>query len=663
MLEPWRPAVRPADSPASRPIAARRRGGWLVARGRRHARDAVKNLNPDSVRGTALEPTFRDIAERLEQATGGALPAAEVQLTVAPEHTGADLALACFPLARSLRKNPAQIAGELADAIAASPAVARAEAAGPYLNLSLERGALCERVVAAARERGSSYGDSERESGQRVMVEYVSPNTNKPLHLGHVRNAVLGRAVARLVASQGAEVLKTDIINDRGIHIAKSMIAYRDFAAGETPQSSGEKGDHFVGRWYVRFDQELRAERRRWDEQKGLDAAALEKLVTRKREQLDEEFQQQSELMQSARALLQQWEAEDPEVRELWRTMNQWVYDGFAQTYELLGIDFDKHYYESDIYRGGREIILDALERGVFEKAPNGAVIAPLSKHGNLQDKVVLRGDGTGLYITQDINLATIKFEEFQLTRSLYVIGSEQDFYMKQLKATLELLGVPWASEVHHLSYGMVYLPEGKMKSREGTVVDADDLVHELRAMAREELEQRLGDGGERPPDEELERRALAIALSAITFNFLLVGRETDIQFDPRSSLAFEGKTGPYLQYTGARIASILRKADEAGGWSAPSPLVLESDAEWRLVQAVALYPLAVADAAQSYDPARLATALFELAQSFNALYHDHRVLDAEEPQRSSRLALLEAVLAVLRGGMGLLGIEALEEM
>jgi arginyl-tRNA synthetase len=515
------------------------------------------------------------------------------------------------------------------------------------------------------------YGHSHVAEGERVMVEYVSPNTNKPLHLGHVRNAVLGRAVARLAASQGAQVHKTDIINDRGIHIAKSMIAYRKYGEGRTPASTGVKGDHFVGQYYVRFDQALREERKQWEAARGVDRSSLDEL---RKKELEDAFQNESILMSETRLLLQAWEAEDPEVRELWRTMNSWVYAGFAETYELLGIDFDKHYYESDIYRGGRDIILDALERGVFEKAPNGAVVAPLSKHGKLQDKVVLRGDGTGLYITQDINLATIKFEEFGLTRSLYVIGSEQDFYMKQLKATLEQLGVPWAQEVHHLSYGMVYLPEGKMKSREGTVVDADDLVGDLQAMARQALEDRLEthdsvspqveDGAvpsaAAPDPAELDRRARAIALAAITFNFLLVGRETDIQFDPHSSLAFEGKTGPYLQYTGARIASILRKA---GHSSQPDSISLTSDAEFQIVKQLALFPLAVADAAESYDPSRLAVALFELGQSFNAFYHDHRVLDAEEPERSSRLALLEATLAALRNGLNLLGIETLDEM
>ncbi|MEM8932972.1 MAG: arginine--tRNA ligase, partial [Acidobacteriota bacterium] len=438
----------------------------------------------------------------------------------------------------------------------------------------------------------------------------------------------------------------------------KSMVAYRRFADGATPESAGIKSDHFVGHWYVEFNKALDAERNAWlDEQEitidGLDEQAKKKV--------EERFLAASELMIESRDVLVRWEAEDEAIRALWRTMNQWVYDGFDQTYDRLGIHFDKHYYESDIYQGGRRRILDAVDRGVFEKAPNGAILAPLSKHEErlgrkLQDKVVLRADGTGLYITQDLNLAGMKFEEFGLSRSLHCIGSEQQYYMQQLAATLKLLGFEWADEVIHLSYGMVYLPEGKMKSREGQVVDADDLMAEVTRLAAEAVRERSSDLDE----AEVARRGEAIGLGAIVFDMLIVGRETEIHFDPRASVAFEGKTGPYLQYAYARISSILR---DAGEWQAPEALHVEAAAEWPLVAGLLAYPAAVAEASDTLDPARLTNFLIEQAQAFNRFYRDCRVLKAEEPVRSSRLALLAAFRTMLGHGLSLLAIESLDVM
>lgn len=612
----------------------------------------MKALTPDSVVGQSLTEVYQHLARKVAAASREALQPAEIAFGQAPEHTGADLAFPCFPLARAWRQGPAQIAQELAAALEPDSVLAEVEAAGPYLNLRLARSRVAARVLAEV-EKSDAYGNSERQADQRVMMEYVSPNTNKPLHLGHLRNAVLGRSVANLIESQGAAVWRTDIINDRGIHIAKSMVAYRRFGAGETPESTGEKGDHFVGRYYVRFDRELVAERQAWAEAEGVDFGALDDRAKKKAE---ERFLAESELMAEARDVLQKWEAEEEDVRALWREMNGWVYDGFGQTYERLGITFDRHYYESDIYQGGREVIFDALERGLFERAENGAIIAPLSKHGKLQDKVVLRADGTGLYITQDINLATIKFEQYGLTRSLYCIGSEQNYYMQQLEATLRLLGFPWAEGMRHLSYGMVYLPEGKMKSREGNVVDADDLVQQVTELARQEVATRFPDLDE----ADLDRRAEAIALSAISFSLLMVGRDTDIHFDPKQSVAFEGKTGPYLQYAYARVSKILR---DAGDWQAPESPRLEHDLEWRLANGLLLYPTVVADAAESLDPSRLTTFLVEQAQTLGSFYHDCRVLESEEPHRSSRLALLRAFRAMLGHGLGLLAIDALEAM
>ncbi|MDA8017493.1 MAG: arginine--tRNA ligase [Thermoanaerobaculia bacterium] len=622
----------------------------------------MRALTPETAIGPALADAYHHLANRLAAASRAAVEAPDILLTLAPEHTGADFAFACFPLAKAWRRSPAQIAGEIAEALHAEteqeddPWLARAEAAGPYLNLYLRRDLTTNTVLKDVGRLRETYGHSKRQDGRRVMMEYVSPNTNKPLHLGHIRNAVLGRAVANLVASQGAEVFRTDIINDRGIHIAKSMVAYLRWGAESTPETSGTKGDHFVGEYYVRFDQALRDERESWLAQQD-DPDPVDERVKKKQE---ERFLAESELMSAARDLLQRWEAEDEDVRALWRRMNRWVYDGFDTTYSRLGIEFDRHYYESDIYRGGKAVIRDAVARGLFETADNGAIVAPLSKHPelgkNLQDKVVQRADGTGLYITQDINLATIKFRDFDLDRSIYCIGSEQNYYMQQLVATLRLLGFEWADGVFHLSYGMVYLPEGKMKSREGTVVDADDLMAELADLAKAEIL-------ERSPEispEDLANRAEAIGLAAIVFNFLLVGRETDIQFDPKASLAFEGKTGPYLQYTYARMSSLLRKA---GDWRQPSETRLTEDAEWRVVGDLLVLPAVVADAADSHDPSRLAAHLHDAAQRFNVFWHELPVLHADEPHRSSRLALVQAARTALGNGMRLLALEPIEEM
>ena len=621
----------------------------------------MKALTQDSVVGQTAVDVHNHLAEVLADLSKGALTAADVALTPAPAHTGADLSFRCFELARSWKKAPAQIAQEIAQTLNdrtdnmsdPSPAAIWTPA-GPYVNITLDHRVLAPRILDAVRNDAESYGHNEQLADEVVMMEYVSPNTNKPLHLGHMRNAILGRAVANLIAAQGAKVIRTDIINDRGIHIAKSMLAFQRWADGATPESSGVKGDHFVGGLYVRYDKELRQEKAAWLTKEGID---LESLNEKEKKQVGERFNEASEISAATRDLLKRWEAGDEEVRALWRKMNGWVYDGFNATYDRLGIHFDQHYYESEIYEGGRDVILGAVEKGIFKRAENGAVIAPLSEHfKKLQDKAVLRADGTSLYITQDINLATIKFEEHGLTRSLYCIGSEQDYYMKQLFATLKLLGFEWADGLHHLSYGMVYLPEGKMKSREGTVVDADNLMDTLRPLATEKIL-------EYDPElsgDPLTQRAEAIGLAALVFMLLSVGRESDVQFDPRKSVEFEGKTGPYLQYAHARIASILRKAE---GWEAPEQLTLSEDIEWRILFQMLLFPNVVADAAESHDPSILTSFLYELTRDYSRYNHDHHVLNAEEPIRSSRLALLVGLKTVLANGLRLLAIEPLEEM
>jgi len=614
----------------------------------------MKPLTKDFAVGDFLEEIFDHVAGMIASASRGALDAGDVSLVLPPPHTESDLAFRCFELARSWKTNPAQIAREMAAHLVPTDLVSRFTAVGPYLNIHLRRDAVVPRVLQAVLGESEPYGHSRRQGHEVVMMEYISPNTNKPLHLGHIRNGVLGRAVANLIAAQGARVSKTDIINDRGVHIAKSMIAYERWAEGSTPDTTGIKGDHFVGDLYVRFEQALRKEREAWLEREGIDPATLDDQESR---EVEARFNEQSALMTAARDLLKRWEERDPEVRALWERMNGWVYAGFDETYRKLGIEFDKHYYESEIFQGGKEIILEALEKSIFVRTEDGAVVAPLSQHTKLQDKTVLRADGTGLYVTQDINLAAIKFKDFGLTRSIYCIGSEQDFYMKQLFAILKLLGFPWADGLYHLSYGMVYLPEGKMKSREGTVVDADRLIEEMVEHAKAALRERYPD----LDPAEVERRAPAIGLSGMSFRFLMVGKDTDIYFDPKESVSFEGKTGPYLQYAYARCASILRKTDDS--WRTADVWKLREDIAWRIVFNILLFPCVVADAADSYDPSRLATYLIELAQTFNTFYHDHPVLKAEEPLRSGRLALVSAFQAVIGNGLRLLSIEPLEVM
>jgi arginyl-tRNA synthetase len=614
----------------------------------------MKAITEDFAFGRVLEDVFQHTAQALAAASRGALEPGDVSLALAPAHAEGDFAFRCFDLARAWKKNPALIAQEMAADLKTDEVLSAFTPAGPYLNIHLNRTTLVPRICSAVSEGAETYGHSERQADEVVMMEYISPNTNKPLHLGHIRNGVLGRAVGLLLAAQGAEVKKCDIVNDRGIHIAKSMLAYSRWGEGATPEGLGIKGDHYVGQLYVRFEQELKRERVTWLKARGI---ALDDLKEREKKILEAEFLAASELMTAAADLLQRWEAEDPEARQLWGMMNSWVYAGFSQTYKRLGLDFDRHYYESEIYQQGKELIQDALEKGLFERAENGAVIAPLSKHfKKLQDKAVLRADGTSLYITQDINLATIKYREYGLTRSIYCIASEQDYYMKQLFAILELLGFPWAEGTTHLSYGMVYLPEGKMKSREGNVVDADTLMEDMAKMASDAIHERFADLEE----AEVVRRADTIGVAALTFHFLIVGRDTPIQFDPKASLAFEGKTGPYLLYSYARAASLLRKAGE---WNRQVEPRLTEDVAWEICRDLTLFPNVTADAAESLDPSRLASYLIDIAQSFNSFWHDHPVLKAEEPLRSSRLCLVSAFRQVLGNGLRLLGIEPLEEM
>jgi arginyl-tRNA synthetase len=493
----------------------------------------------------------------------------------------------------------------------------------------LERPRVIAEVLEEVLGRGARYGSGDLNAGKRIIVEFSSPNTNKPLHLGHLRNDAIGMAAARILESTGAEVLRVNLINDRGIHICKSMLAYRRFGEGRTPEGLGQKSDHLVGDYYVKYAQ--------WTGQ-------------------DPQAEAQ------AQAMLVAWERGDPEVRELWATMNRWAIEGINQTYRKTGVRFDRVYRESETYLLGRAEILAGLERGVFSRDPDGSVWVDLSDQG-LDRKVLLRSDGTSLYVTQDVGTAVQRHRDWPFDRQIYVVGNEQRYHFQVLFRVLGMLGHAWAADLHHLAYGMVNLPEGKMKSREGTVVDADDIVADLEALAAAEIREKQREG----EIENLAATAEKIALGALNYYLLAPSPYKDTIFDPKESISFTGSTGPYLQYTGARISSMLRKFAERAERFRAGELraeLLAAPEEWELIKSMAAFPETVAQAARELNPSLLATHLFELARTYASYYHDHPVLHNEDPALVvSRIRLAEAVRQVLACGMGLIGVPFLERM
>ena len=560
-----------------------------------------------------------------------------LKLGYPPEVELGDFTVECFPLAKQFRQNPAQIAQAIASEIEPSGSIQSVRAVGPYLNVKIHNhvlfGDVCNEIVG----QGECLGSTDIGQGQRVMVEYLSPNTNKPLHLGHIRNGVLGMGVSKLLEATGHTVVKANLVNDRGVHICKSMLAWLKWGDGGTPETTGTKGDHFVGDWYVRYAQEE---------------------------------ERQPDLEQETQAMLRKWESDDPETLELWKMMNEWVYGGFAETYQKLGLEFDAFYYESQTYNLGKDLIQTGLDKGAFIVAEDGAVIAklPIDEFGTQRDgsqkvETLLRGDGTSVYVTQDLGTAKMKFDEHQLDRSIYVVGSEQNYHFQCLFKLLDMLGFEWAPECYHLSYGMVNLPEGRMKSREGTVIDADDLIEEMFQLAADEIRER--DSESELSDEEIQKRAFAIGMAAIKFYLLRVRPELTINFDPKESISFDGFTGPYCQYAYARCASILRRAETEDLASVePDFSLLGNEEELQLIRALIQFPEVVEEAARDLSPARICNHLFTVAQTVNQFYHKHPVLAAESPSLvKARLALINASAAVIKKSLALLGIETLEEM
>jgi arginyl-tRNA synthetase len=558
------------------------------------------------------------VVDLLSHVLGGHMTAAEIDrlIEVPPQESLGDYSFPCFPLARPLRKSPAALATEFREMIVKPPYVTRIDAVSGYLNFFLDPAALARDMLAVSGdERFGRFGFD-----RRVVVEFASPNTNKPLHLGHLRNISIGESVSRLLEFCGNGVVRCSINNDRGVHICKSMLAYAEFGEGRTPESAGKKSDHFVGDYYVLFNKKAK-EDESWNER--------------------------------AQELLRRWEAGDGPTVELWKRMNAWALDGFAATYKLFGIAFDTEYFESKIYKSGREIVADGLARGIFYKREDGAVCADLGETGS-GEKVLLRPDGTSVYIVQDLHLALLKEEEHRYDLSLYVVGNEQEYHFTVLKALLSRLGYAIADKITHLSYGMVELPEGKMKSREGTVVDADDLIAETQRLAAEELRERYA-----LDDVAAAERSLKIALAAIKYQLLKVDIAKTMVFDPKKAIAFEGDTGPYLLYSYARAASILRKAGEQGSGA---PEIKELDPrEIRLVKKIQGFPDAVEGAYGRISPTAIAAYAFELAQCFNEFYHACPVIGSDS--KGFRIALVKSFRAVLKKCLWLLGIEEIEEM
>ena len=561
----------------------------------------------------------------------------QLEIGFPPNTNMGHFAVGCFPLAKQFRKPPAEIARGIVDHIQPDDVIVKVSAAGPYINLEIAGNVLFGDVCTHIISQDIAYGSSDMGRGKRAMVEYLAPNTNKPLHLGHLRNGALGMAVSNMFEATGHWVVKANLVNDRGVHICKSMLAWQRWGNETTPESEKEKGDHFVGKYYVRYAQEAEND-----------------------ETLEDEIQQ----------LLQKWEAGDAEIIALWKKMNGWVYDGFDQTYRRFGLQFDAFYYESDTYKLGKGIIQQGLEKNVFSVDTNGNTVFFLpeetfsrDKNGELKRVTVLRADETSLYISQDIGTAVLKITDHNLDYSIYVVGSEQEYHFKCLFAILQALGYEWASNCYHLSYGMVYLPEGKMKSREGKIVDADDLITAMIRLAEAEIRRR--DPEARLSDEEVRNRAEKIGVGAIKFYLLRVRPTLSINFDPAESISFDGFTGPYCQYAYARICGILDKArNRQITLQDPDFSMLGNSEEVQLLQKLIEFPREVESAVADLNPSKIAGHVFNTAKAFNQFYNKHPVLKAESDRFvDARLALIKATAVVLKNGLLLLGVEVLENM
>ena len=593
------------------------------------------------------------VQQTIEELYGQQVPEKTVQLQqTRPEFEG-QITLVVFPFTKMSHKAPEQTAQEIGEALVQKlpDVVSRFNAVKGFLNLCISS----QQWIALLEEihQNPRFGFTPvTEDSPLVMIEYSSPNTNKPLHLGHVRNNLLGWALAQVMEANGNRVVKTNIVNDRGIHICKSMLAWLKWGNGETPESSGKKGDHLIGDYYVAFDKHYREEVRELVAQ-GMD---------------EEQAKQEAPLIKEAHAMLVKWEQNDPEVRSLWRKMNEWVYAGFDETYRALGVSFDKIYYESETYLEGKEKVEEGLQKGFFYRRDDGSVWADLTGEG-LDEKLLLRSDGTSVYMTQDIGTAKLRFQDFPIDKMIYVVGNEQNYHFQVLSILLDKLGFKWGKDLVHFSYGMVELPNGKMKSREGTVVDADDLIatmiQDAQQMSADKVNKLEG-----ITDKEAQEIARIVGLGALKYFILKVDARKNMLFNPEESIDFNGNTGPFIQYTYARIRSIMRKAEASpvlskGGVNGEGEADIQlADREISLIQKLQSFEATVKQAGQDYNPSCIANYCYDLASEYNRFYHDFSVLREEDEQkRTFRIALSETVGQVIKNGMGLLGIEVPERM
>jgi len=583
--------------------------------------------------------------EAVKSLYGVEVPAEMLQVQKTKREFEGHLTLVVFPLLRTSKKKPEQTAQEIGEWMRANTqTVSDFNVVKGFLNLVIAPAAWIELLNDINAD--PHFGEQQAtDQSPLVMIEYSSPNTNKPLHLGHVRNNLLGWSLAQIMAANGNRVVKTNIVNDRGIHICKSMLAWLKWGNGETPESSGKKGDHLIGDYYVAFDQHYRQEVKELME-KGLS---------------EDEAKAEAPLIKEAHAMLVKWEQGDEEVRNLWKTMNSWVYAGFDETYKQLGVSFDKIYYESDTYLRGKAKVEEGLAKGLFFRKDDGSVWADLTGEG-LDQKLLIRSDGTSVYMTQDIGTAEMRFQDYPIDKMIYVVGNEQNYHFQVLSILLDRLGFKWGKELVHFSYGMVELPNGKMKSREGTVVDADDLIAAMKADA---LKVSLEAGKFADMSEE-ERQEIAriVGMGALKYFILKVDARKNMLFNPEESIDFNGNTGPFIQYTYARIRSILRKAGDTQQPDALTPDMPLNEKETALIQKLSDYAAAVAQAGKDYSPSGIANYCYELTKEFNQFYHDYSILSADtEAEKTTRLFLAKNVAKVIKNGMSLLGIEVPERM
>ena len=597
-------------------------------------------MNLETILGTV-------VADAIKNLYGLETEPNQIQLQKTKKEFEGDLTVVIFPFVKAARKSPEQTGQEIGEYLLQNnPVVSKYNVIKGFLNLSINTSYWLETLNAIHAD--ATFGTkTATDDAELMMIEYSSPNTNKPLHLGHIRNNLLGHSIAEIQKANGWKVVKTNIVNDRGIHICKSMLAWKLFGNGETPASSGLKGDHLVGKYYVIFDKHFKAEIKELIE-KGMS---------------EEEAKKSAPLILEAQKMLLAWENNDSEVRQLWETMNGWVYAGFDKTYKQMGVSFDKIYYESETYLEGKDKVEEGLASGAFYRREDGSVWADLTGDG-LDEKLLLRADGTSVYMTQDIGTAKLRYDDYPINKMVYVVGNEQNYHFQVLSILLDKLGFEWGKSLVHFSYGMVELPEGKMKSREGTVVDAVDLMEEMIETARE-TSQELGKLDNCTP-EEIETIVRMVGLGSLKYFILKVDPRKNMTFNPKESIDFNGNTGPFIQYTHARIKSVLRKAAEQGlDFNTLNDIQLEiSEKESYLIQSLTEFPTVVRQAGEEFSPALIANYIYDLVKEYNQFYHDFTILKEENANlKQFRLILSESIASVIKTGMGLLGIDVPERM